>query len=125
MRFDDRLQICLLALVHRFPEWVVDINEELLKPQGFATKGHTPLALIAYLHDAAPHLLRAQAYILIDAQYSEIYLSDYSHEIAAFWIRYKGKRPSRIEVLEKHSSLILKILMLPPPDDMYESTLNI
>src|SRR5258708_24101011 len=99
MRLDDLLHICLLAVADSFTECCVDINEELLGPQAFASKGHGPLDLIAHLHNTKPQLLRVEAHMMIDGQKSEIYLSAYSNEIPAFWIHCRGKMPLRQEYM--------------------------
>jgi hypothetical protein len=93
MQLHDNLQVCLLALISRYPEHVLDINEELIGTQQFGADGWSAFDLIEMLEETAPHLLRIPALLIINPQKSELYLLDYSEEIPAMIVHSRGKLP--------------------------------
>ncbi|HLZ58528.1 MAG TPA: hypothetical protein VKR06_16440 [Ktedonosporobacter sp.] len=104
MQIDDSLHICLRALESRYPIHVVDINEVVLGPQGFAAAGWTSPDIIAQLEQAAPALLQAQARLVVDPQKSEIYLLEHSEHEPALIIHCRGKLPD-FQVITKDSAV--------------------
>ena len=91
MQLTERLQICLLALAHRYPQQMVDLDEVVLGPQGFRATGWTALDLIDQLQKSRSDLLKAQARLILDAQQCAIYLIDVSEELPAFHIHCRGR----------------------------------
>ncbi len=91
MKLQENLQICLLAIASRYPESTLDINEEVLGPQGFQTKQCTPIELMERLQSYAPQLLQAPAQLVVDAQERAIYLDEQSQHTPAFWLRYRER----------------------------------
>jgi hypothetical protein len=93
MQLNDTLQICLLALASRYPQHVVDINEDLLGPQLLGADGWSSLDVIEMLEHTAPDLLQAMAKLVVDTQKSEIYLIEHGEEIPAILVHCRGKVP--------------------------------
>lgn len=91
MQLNEHLQTCLLALAHRHPQHLVDLDEVQLGPQGFRATGWTALDLIDQLQKTCPDLLEAQARLVLDAQQCAIYLIDISEELPAFHIHCRGR----------------------------------
>ncbi len=91
MKLNENLQICLLAIVNRYPESMLDINQEVLGPQSFQTEKCTPLDLMERLQSDAPQMLHAPAQLVVDAQERAIYLVEQSQQTPAFWIRYRER----------------------------------
>ncbi len=91
MKLNENLQICLLAIVNRYPESMLDINQEVLGPQSFQTEKCTPLDLMERLQSDAPQMLHAPAQLVVDAQERAIYLVEQSQQTLAFWIRYRER----------------------------------
>ncbi len=89
MKLHENLWICLLAVASRYPESMLDINEEALGPQSFQTQQCTPAELMERLQSHAPQLLQTPAQLVVDAQESVIYLAEQSQQVPAFWIRYR------------------------------------
>jgi hypothetical protein len=92
--WDERLQICLLALAHRHPHHTVDLDGGVLGPQSKSATGWTALDLIDQLHQTRPDLLEAQARLILDGQQCAIYLLDGSLQRPAFQIHCRGRVPS-------------------------------
>ncbi|GHO97929.1 hypothetical protein KSF_079770 [Reticulibacter mediterranei] len=93
MELYDTLQICLLALVSRYPEHVVDINESVIGQQELGAGGWLAFDMIEYLATTHPALLGATAHMIVNPQKSEIYLLDYAEEQPAFIVHCRGKIP--------------------------------
>jgi hypothetical protein len=93
MELYDTLQICLLSLASRYPDHVVDMNEELLGPQKLGARGWLALDMIEQLESTQPELLRTMAHIVVDTQKSEIYLLEHDEELPAFLIHCRGRLP--------------------------------
>ena len=91
MKLYENLQICLLAIASRYPESMLDINEEVLGPQGFQKQRCTPVELMERLQSAAPQLLHAPAQLVVDTQERAIYLVEQSQHTPAFWLRYRER----------------------------------
>ncbi len=94
MRFNERLQICVLALAHRHPHHTVDLDEGVLGPPSKSATGWTALDLIDQLHKTRPDLLEAQARLILDGQQCAIFLIDVSLQRPAFQIHCRGRVPS-------------------------------
>ena len=85
MEFDQILKICLVALVSRYPESAVEINEEVLGHQSFWTDACTPAQAIALLQANAPEILDTPAHLEQRAgEGCTIYLVEWSRETPAF-----------------------------------------
>jgi hypothetical protein len=94
MYLHDVLQICLLALASRYPDHTLDMNETLPDFQcSFGAEGWTALDMIEMLESTRPELLQRPAYLIIDTQKSEIYVSELSLHIPALMIHCRGKIP--------------------------------
>ena len=93
MELYDTLQICLLALASRYPDHVVDINEDVLGEQELGGTGWLALDMIDYLEVMHPELLETTVHMVVNMQKSEIYLLDYSEEVPAFMVHCRGKIP--------------------------------
>ena len=99
MHLYDTLQVCLLALESRHPYHQVNINKTVLRCEGLEAEGHTSQSLINFLAQAQPDLLQATAYLIIDSQRCEIFLSQLSEQVPAFIIHCRGKiHPSKDKV---------------------------
>ncbi len=97
MQLEDRLKICLLALESRYPEHVVDVNQELLAISIDSTQGWSADEIIEYLEQTNPTTLHKMARLVVDLQCSEIYLVEESEATPAFIVHCRGKIPSRRE----------------------------
>lgn len=95
MQLEDRLKICLLALESRYPEHVVDVNQEFLALSNDSARGWSAGEIIGYLEQTNPALLYKMARLVIDLQCSEIYLLEKPEEVPAFIVHCRGKIPSR------------------------------
>ena len=93
MQLHENLQICLLALMHRKPNHVLDINETILGPQHYGAEGWRALDVIEMLVETSPELLQAPACLSMDVQETVVYLTNRSEVIPAFWIYCQGKIP--------------------------------
>jgi hypothetical protein len=94
MHLHDRLQICLLAVVSRYPDAFVRINEDVLGFQSLGTGLWRPLDLIDLLQNTSPEMLQMMVSLNIDEQRSAIYALDYSEVIPALTIHCRGKVPT-------------------------------
>lgn len=93
MRLNETLQICLLALVSRHPEYTLDINEVLLGLQSLGTDGWKASDILELLQRTQPEILHAKALLVLDQQERSIYLMSRSEETPAFSIHGQGKLP--------------------------------
>ncbi len=91
MKLHENLRICLLAIAARYPESMLEINEEVLGPQSLQTQRCTPVELMERLQSHAPQLLHAPARLVVDAQEHAIYLVEQSQHTPAFWLRYRER----------------------------------
>jgi hypothetical protein len=97
MHLYDKLQVCLLALVSRYPDNLIEGNRMLLGPQAFCPGCRTTSDVLAWLQHTEPALLEEIAHLVINAQKCEIYLTGRSEQAPAFWIHCRGKLPLRTE----------------------------
>ena len=95
MQLEDRLKICLLALESRYPEHVVDVNQEMLALSDDGARGWSAGEIIGYLEQTNPAMLHKMARLVIDLQCSEIYLVEQSEVVSLFTVHCRGKIPSR------------------------------
>ena len=95
MQLEDRLKICLLALESRYPEHVIDVNQEVLALSGDSAQGWSAGEIIGYLEQTNPAMLHKMARLVIDLQCSEIYLAEQSEAAPSFIVHCRGKLPSR------------------------------
>lgn len=93
MQLNEKLHICLLALVNRFPDCVVVAGEEILGAEDYKAEGWPPNDLIEALQWIQPELLEAQACLTVDSQRSEIALTSSSEEVLLFGVYCRGKKP--------------------------------
>ncbi len=91
MKLHENLRICLLAIASRYPESMLDINEEVLRPQSLQTQQCTPVELMERLQSHAPQLLQTPAQLVLDVQESAIHLVEQSQQTPAFWLRYRER----------------------------------
>jgi hypothetical protein len=91
MQLEDKLNICLLALESRYPDHVVDINQDILAIADNNIAGWSAGELIAYLEQNT--ILESMARLVIDCQCSEIYLIEQSESVPAIFIHCRGKIP--------------------------------
>ena len=94
MQLNDSLRICLLALASRYPDHIVDMNEDVLGTQSFGAEGWLVLDVIDLLEQTTPELLQVMARIVVNPQKCEIYLLDHSEQVPAVVIHCRGKIPS-------------------------------
>jgi len=94
MQLNERLEICLLALANRYPDHIVDINEDVLGPQSLGAEGWLAHDMIEFLRDTHLALLDVQAELIINTQESAIYLLRYSACTPALNIHCRGKLPA-------------------------------
>ena len=97
MQLEDRLKICLLALESRYPEHMIDVNQELLPLSGMSASGWSVSEIIEYVEQRNPTILSEMARLVVDLQCSEIYLVGLSETTPAFVVHCRGKIPSRGE----------------------------
>ena len=93
MQLEDRLKICLLALESRYPEHVINVNQELLAIAGDSARGWLVSEIIGYLEQTNSAVLHKMARLVIDPQCSEIYLIEQSEAMPAFIVHCRGKIP--------------------------------
>jgi Ala-tRNA(Pro) deacylase len=90
LTLDETLKNCLLALVSRYPESVVDLAEDMPTSLSFLRyiwpPACPPLWLIKLLQSHAPALLEAPARLVVTASQRAIYLPDHSQHTPAFRI---------------------------------------
>ena len=94
MELNERLEICLLALANRYPDHVVDINEDVLGPQSLGAEGWTSHDVIELLRLTHPALLDIEADLVINTQESAIYLHTYAAQTPVLHIHCRGKLPT-------------------------------
>ena len=94
MQLNERLEICLLALANRYPDHVVDINEDVLGPQSLGAKGWTARDMIELLRLTHPAVLDIEADLVINTQESAIYLHTQATQAPALHIHCRGKLPA-------------------------------
>lgn len=90
MKLHEMLKICLLALESRYPECVVEVNENLLGHPGFWGEACVPTEMLELLRLKAPQLLLAPACLVIEPGQSAIYLVERSEEDPAFEVYCGG-----------------------------------
>ncbi len=94
MQLNELLQICLLAVAHRYPHHTIDFNEALCELGGESAKGWTALDLIEQFHRTQPQLLQVPARLIVNDKKCEIYLVEYSEGTPAFFIHCRGRIPA-------------------------------
>ncbi len=94
MRLNETLQICLLALMSRHPEYTLDINEHLLGRQSLGADGWKASDMLELLQRTQPEILHANALLVLEQQERSIYLLSQSEETPALSIYGQEKMPS-------------------------------
>ncbi|HZR40568.1 MAG TPA: hypothetical protein VFB12_10655 [Ktedonobacteraceae bacterium] len=103
MQLNERLQICLLAVAHRYPHHTIDINETIFELRGKRAEGWNSLALIEQFQRTQPALLQAPARLIVNDQKSVISLTEYSEDTPAFSIHCRGRIPVAMKGLPENS----------------------
>lgn len=93
MRFDETLQICLLALENRYPDCVIEGNKAVLPELSLPDEAISSSQMLEFLQTGTPHLLQAPARMIVDEQKSEICLLAISEEQPAFRLYCGGCSP--------------------------------
>ena len=93
MQLEDRLKICLLALESRYPEHVIDVNQELLPLLGVSNSGWSASEIIEYVEQRNPTILSEMARLVVDPQRREIYLVERSETAPAFVVHCRLQYP--------------------------------
>lgn len=92
LKLHEPLRICLLALISRYPDCLIAMNQELLDLAGSWQGVQTAQGVLQELEAHTPELLDAPACLLIDDQQAQsaLYLLDRSRQNPAFFL-YCGK----------------------------------
>lgn len=96
MTLYEPLDICLLATEQRYPQHVMEFNEDVLGPAGFETKGWKAGEILDFLEGSWPALLEAMAILVVDGQQSSIYIPTYSKCNPAFHVHLRGHIPAQL-----------------------------
>lgn len=91
----ESLQICLLALMCRYPQCVVEINKEMFADLAAQIDVTSATDILVLLEIYAPHLLDTSACLIANEQKGEIYLVEQSQTLPAFRISLKGSSSER------------------------------
>jgi hypothetical protein len=91
-KLDESLKICLVAVVSRYPDSLVEINKNILNRSDLWEGLCKVKQALQHLQIQAPQLSRAPACVLIDEgqAISAIYLLDRSEEVPALYL-YSGR----------------------------------
>lgn len=92
----DKLQICLYALENRYPNHIVDINADLVKSKEIPLAGWKVPEIVEILLMIAPHLLQADAIMVLDYDECAIYLPAISERTPLCTIHCHGKIPPHV-----------------------------
>ncbi|GHO80208.1 hypothetical protein KSD_79790 [Ktedonobacter sp. SOSP1-85] len=96
MTLYEPLNICLLATEQRYPQHVMEFNENVLGSVGCKTKGWKAVDMLAFLESSWPELLEAMALLVVDGQQSSIYIPTYSTQKPAFHVHLRGHIPAQL-----------------------------
>lgn len=96
MTLYEPLNICLLATKQRYPQHVMEFNEEVLGPMEFGTKGWEAEEMLTFLEKTWPELLESMALLVVDGQQSSIYIPTYSKCKPAFQVHVRGRIPVQL-----------------------------
>ncbi len=106
-KLNESLEICLRAVASRYPDSLVEINQDLLDPSDL-WEGLCPVEqVLEHLHVHAPQLLHVPARVLIDDEQaiSAIYLLDRSQEVPSFYL-YSSHSAGEADRQELHEPVI-------------------
>ncbi|GHO71866.1 hypothetical protein KSC_107580 [Ktedonobacter sp. SOSP1-52] len=107
MTLYEPLNICLLATEHRYPQHIMEFNEDVLSPIECETKGWNAVEMLNFLEDSWPALLEAMALLVVDGQQSTIYIPTYSKCKPAFQVHLRGHIPAQLYHTEiQHHALV-------------------
>jgi hypothetical protein len=101
MRLNETLHNSLIAIANRYPEYIVDIDEDVWGNQHVKLHAQTPLELVEELQARAPELLQASAFVVCDTYRCELRLLDLSEEKPAILFHFPyvlTTGPSQISV---------------------------
>jgi hypothetical protein len=96
MTLYEPLNICLLATEQRYPQHVMEFNEDVLGPVGCETKGWKAPDMLEFLESSWPALLEAMALLVVDGQQSSIYIPTYSKCKPALQVHLRGRIPAQL-----------------------------
>ncbi|GHO68211.1 hypothetical protein KSC_071030 [Ktedonobacter sp. SOSP1-52] len=96
MTLYEPLNICLRATEQRYPQHVMEFNENVLGPMECETKGWQAGEMLAFLENSWPALLEAMALLVVDGQQSSIYIPTYSKCKPAFQVHLRGHIPAQL-----------------------------
>lgn len=84
MELNETLHNCLMAVASRYPQYSVNIDEDVWGQTRMKLHADTPRELLEHLQIGAPQFLHVAAHVKCDATRCEIYVADLSEERAAF-----------------------------------------
>ena len=88
MRLNETLHNSLIAIANRYPEYIVDIDEDVLGNLHVKFNALTPLELVEELQASAPELLQASASVVCDMYRCELRLLGLSQEKPAILFHF-------------------------------------
>ena len=88
MRLKETLHNSLMAIANRYPEYIVDIDEDVWGNQHVKLHALTPLELVEELQVSAPELLHASAFVECDTYRCELRVLDLSEEKPAILFHF-------------------------------------
>ena len=88
MKLNETLHNCLMAIASRYPEYIVDIDEDMLGNLHVKFNALTPLELVEELQARAPGLLQASASVVCDMYRCELRLLGLSKEKPAILFHF-------------------------------------
>ena len=100
MTLYEPLNICLLATEYRYPQHVMEFNEDVQGPIERETKGWKVVEILDFLEDSWPALLEVMALLVVDEQQSSICIPAYSKCKPAFQVHLRGHIPAQLSHTE-------------------------
>ena len=88
MRLNETLHNCLMAVANRYPEYIVDIDEDVWGNQHVKLHAQTPLELVEELQVSVPELLHATAFVVCDIYKCELHVLNLSEEKPAILFHF-------------------------------------
>jgi hypothetical protein len=88
MRLNETLHNSLMAVAYRYPQYIVDIDEDAWGNQHVELHAQTPLELVEELQASAPELLHASASVVCDTYRCELRVPDLSEEKPAILFHF-------------------------------------
>ena len=94
MKLNETLHNCVMAVASRYPQYRVDIDEDVWGQQSVKLHAQTPLQLLEQLQICTPESLGVSARVECDTYSCEICVVDLSQESPAF--RFSFPRQARL-----------------------------